>query len=138
MPSKLRRNPVLGALLLGFGLLALVVTIATLTKGPAAPAQPFTYSDLRASIQQREVKSATLRPALGKVDVVLKDGKEHVVGYSPTDETLADRLAASGAQVDVSSRGSFPWGGLMIIFGIFVVVGLVLSIQQRRRRPRAG
>jgi len=130
MPSKLRRNPVLGALLLGFGLLALVVTIATLTKGPIEPAKPFTYSDLRASIQQREVKAATLRPTMGKVEVELKDGKTHVVGYSPTDASLADRLAASGAHVDVSARGSFPWGALVLLFGIFVVVGLVLYMQR--------
>jgi len=138
MPSKLRRNPVLGALLLGFGLLALVVTIATLTKGPIEPAKPFTYSDLRASIQQHEVKAATLRPTMGKVEVELKDGKTHVVGYSPTDASLADRLAASGAHVDVSSRGSFPWSALVLIFGIFVVVGLVLYMQRMQAKAANG
>ena len=138
MPSKLRRNPVLGALLLGFGLLALVITIATLTKGPIEPAKPFTYSDLRASIQQREVKAATLRPTMGKVEVELKDGRTHVVGYSPTDASLADRLAASGAHVDVSSRGSFPWGALVLIFGIFVVVGLVLYLQRMQAKAASG
>ena len=92
MPSKLRRNPVLGALLLGFGLLALVVTIAALTKGPATPAKPFSYSDLRDAIQQRKVKSATLKPAQGKVEVVLKDGKEHV-GRLLTDRRDARRAA---------------------------------------------
>jgi cell division protease FtsH len=138
MPSKLRRNPVLGALLLGFGLLALVITIAALTNNSATPVKAYSYSDLRTSIAEREVKTATLRPALAKVQVVLKDGKTYVVGYSPADEALADRLSAAGAEVEVSSRGGFPWGGLILIFGLMMVVGLVLYMQRLQAKAASA
>ena len=133
MPSKLRRNPVLGALALGLGLLALVFTISTLTKEPA-PEKPFTYSDLRASIQDREVKTATLKPALAKVEVELRNGDKHRVGYSPTDEALADRLAGAGAEVDVSTGGGFPWSAFVLIVGMFTIVGLIIYLQRAQAK----
>ncbi|MBE2314389.1 AAA family ATPase [Solirubrobacter sp. CPCC 204708] len=134
MPSKLRRNPVVLAVVLGFALLALVFGIASLTKGPATAPKPYTYSDLRRSVQEREVKTATLKPVLGKVEVELKDGKRHVVGYSPTDEGLAERLSSAGAQVSVSSRGSFPWSALVLIVALLLVVGLVLYLQRAQAK----
>ena len=64
------------------------------------------------AIKAREVKTASLKPAEFKVDVVLTGGAKHTVGYSPTDQMLVDRLAASGAQVEVDTsfaRKRFPW-----------------------------
>ena len=151
----LRARPALTGAILFFGVLLFVVTLAGVTGGAADPArnaynpgmpakrpavETFSYSDLRDAIQQRKVKSATLKPAQAKVDVVLKDGAAHTVGYSPTDETLADRLAASGAQVEVDTalRRRFPWGALMLIFGIFAVIGVMIYMQRQQAKAAGG
>src|ERR1700754_2155405 len=83
---------------------------AATTPQPAVNKAESSSSDLRKAIATRTIKSATLFPARAKVNVVLKSGAKYTVGYSPTDETLADRLAAAGAKVDVNTRTGFPFG----------------------------
>jgi len=100
----------------------------------------FTYSDLRATIRDRSVKSATLRPADFEAQVVLEDGSKHKVGYPPTDEALADELSAAGAKVtiDTDFGGSgFPWNGLMLLGGIGAMIAAMFFLQRRHAKATA-
>jgi cell division protease FtsH len=99
----------------------------------------FSYSDLRSAIARRAVKSATLRPASFEAQVVLEDGSERKVGYPPTDEGLADSLAAAGAKVkidtDFARAGSqFPWGGLMLLGGIAAMIAAMFVLQRKHAK----
>ena len=153
----LRARPALTGAILFFGVLLFVVTLAGVTGGAADPArnaynpgmpakrpavETFSYSDLRDAIQQRKVKTATLKPAQFKVDVVLKDGAEHTVGYPPTDETLADELAAAGAQVEVDTdfarAGASRGAALMLLFGIFASIGVMIYLQRQQAKAAGG
>jgi cell division protease FtsH len=103
----------------------------------------FSYSDLRAAIAGREVKSATLRPADFEVEVVLEDGSKRKVGYPPTDEALADALAAAGAEVDVDTdfahAGSgFPWGALMMLSGIAAMIAAMFYLQRKHAKAASA
>src|SRR5690349_6824655 len=97
--AKLRVPPILLGLIAGS--IAAVVLIAVLVgptsspmavgaaaRGPqrAAPTE-MSYSALRTAMRAHTVKSAVLKPAQSNVDVVMKDGTKHTVGYSPTDAT---------------------------------------------------
>ena len=100
----------------------------------------FSYSDLRAAIRDRSVKSATLRPADFEVQVVLKDGSKHKVGYPPTDEALADELSAAGAKVDVDTDfggSGFPWSGLMLLGGIGAMIAAMFFLQRQQAKAAA-
>jgi cell division protease FtsH len=95
------------------------------------------YSNLVKAIKANTVKSATLHPSQFKVDVVLEDKTKHVVGYSPTDETLAERLAAAGAQVEVDTsfaRQGFPWSALIMIFVIVGVLATMIFLQRQQAK----
>ena len=72
---------------------------------------------------------------------MLKGGAAHTVGYSPIDETLAERLAAAGAQVEVDTsfaRRRFPWSALLLIFGIFGVIGVMIYMQRQQAKAAGG
>ena len=89
--------------------LAATLIVLGLLSADARAAAELSYSDLRTAIAHRTVESATLRPADFEADVVLDDGAERTVGYPPTDEALADELAAAGATVEVDT--DFARGG---------------------------
>src|SRR4051812_45621570 len=124
--GKLRVPPL--AIAAVVGAVAFVALLAVLTGPPMATTSPaakaatpveMSYSGLRAAMQAHTIKSAEVLPAQSEVDVVLKDGSKHTVGYSPTDETISERLAASGAQVNVDTsfaRKGFPWAALLMVF----------------------
>jgi cell division protease FtsH len=100
----------------------------------AAKSGEYSYSDLRAAMGTRTIKSATLFPARAKVEVVLRSGAEHTVGYSPTDETLADRLSAAGAKVDVNTRAGFPVGVLLALLMLALVIGVMIYFQRAQAK----
>ena len=144
----LRARPAVFAAVILVGVLSSVAILSVATGGAAAtmrpvatPPEPFSYSDLREAVERREVKEATLHPAEFEVDVVLKDGDEHKVGYDPADETLASRLAGSGADVDVDTsftRGRFPWAALAMVFGIFALIGVMIYLQRQQAKAAGG
>ena len=106
-----------------------------------AAADTYSYSDLRDAMKARKVKSASLKPAQYKVDVVLKDGAKHTVGYSPTDEMLTERLAAAGAKVEVDTsfaRKRFPWMALVMLFSVFALVGVMIYMQRQQAKAAGG
>ena len=151
------RSPVAWTLVL-FGMLVTVITLAAIAGGSPsngratgaptrgvphkrAAADTYSYSELRTAIKAREVKSASLKPAQYKVDVVLKDGAKHTVGYSPTDEMLAERLAAAGAKVEIDTsfaRKRFPWMALVMLFSVFGVVGVMIYMQRQQAKAAGG
>jgi cell division protease FtsH len=99
------------------------------------------YSDLRAAIADRKVESATLKPAKFEVDVVLADGSERKAGYPPTDEALADELAAAGAKVEVDTsfaRSQFPWSGLMMLGGVAMLIAAMFFLQRKHAKAARG
>ena len=121
-------------------MLVLVVTLAAITGGTrttaARPARrtracppsarrptPSRTPTCATRSRQRKVKSRdAASPRRSRSTSCSRTATKHTVGYSPTDETLADRLAAAGAQVDVDTsfaRKRFPWSALLLIFGIF-------------------
>ncbi|WP_270043330.1 ATP-dependent metallopeptidase FtsH/Yme1/Tma family protein [Solirubrobacter ginsenosidimutans] len=107
-------------------------------------ADEFSYSDLRAAIADKAVKSATLSPASFEAEVVLKDGSKRKVGYPPTDEALADELSAAGAKVKIdtgfaTARSQFPWGALMMLGGIGAMIAAMFFLQRKHAKAaRAG
>ncbi|HEY6890899.1 MAG TPA: AAA family ATPase [Solirubrobacter sp.] len=110
----------------------------------ASGSDEFSYSDLRAAIADRKVKAATLWPAKFEAEVVLKDGARHKVGYPPTDDALADELAAAGAKVKIDtsfalSGSQFPWGGLMMLGGMGAMIAAMFFLQRKHAKAaRAG
>ncbi|WP_169542360.1 ATP-dependent metallopeptidase FtsH/Yme1/Tma family protein [Solirubrobacter soli] len=102
----------------------------------------FSYSDLRAAIKNRQVDSATLRPAQFEAEVLLKDGAEHTVGYPPTDDALADELTAAGATVDIDTRfahgSQFPWGALMMLGGMAAMIAAMFFLQRRHAKTMSN
>ena len=149
----LRIHPGLFAGLLG--LIALVTVIAMLvnpttgpatiataaaTKRPVAPTE-LSYSGLRDAMSAHKVKSAVLKPAEFKAEVVLKDGSKGTVGYSPNDDTLAERLAASGAQVKVDTsfaRRGFPWSIVFAMFMLAAIIGVMVYMQRQQAKAAGG
>lgn len=104
-------------------------------------AETFSYSDLRTAIKDKTVKTAELKPAEFRAEIELKDGAKHVVGYSPTNDNLEDELAAAGAEVEVDTsfaRRGFPWGALLMIFGLFAVIGLIIYMQRQQAKAQGG
>ncbi len=142
----LRPRPGIAVTLMLVTLLVFTATLAAIVGGSTsgrtpAPVETFSYSDLRTAIQDKTVKTATLKPAELKAEIVLKNGKEHTVGYTPTDETLAERLAASGAQVEVDTsfaRRGFPWSAIILLFGLFAVVGLIIYMSRQQAKAANG
>src|SRR4051794_15125648 len=127
------------SLLTAVALLAVVVHTgstgaAAAAKPPAAHGTAYSYSDLRSAIAAHKVKTATLYPARAKVEVVLAGGATHTVGYSPADETLADRLSAAGADVDVDTRGGFSIGGLLALLMLAAVIGVMIYFQRQQAK----
>src|SRR4051794_26862569 len=143
----LRVHPAAVATMIAILTVVTLITVAVNTRAPVthgaaipakrAPTAAYSYSDLRQAIASRTVKTATLYPARVKVAVELANGDKHTVGYSPTDQTLADRLSAAGAHVDVNTRAGFPVGGLL---GLLVLVGVigVMVYLQRQQGKAAG
>ena len=99
------------------------------------------YSALAADMKARTIKSATIKPARYKVEVVLKDGSRRNVGYSPSDDSLAQRLTDAGAQVTVDTsftRGGFPWSALVLVFSLVGVFFAMLFLQRQQAKAAGG
>jgi cell division protease FtsH len=135
----------------------LVLLVAVLVASPTAGAQvpgipahqasgdndgvsdDFRYSDLLSAIERGSVREALLDPRRAEVSVWLTNGREETLGYPP-DQNLADRLAGSGAQVEVapgdegSGLGFFGYAVLGMI-GLTLVM-FAVSLRSRRSQAR--
>jgi cell division protease FtsH len=138
----------------------LVLFVAVLVASPAAGAQvpgipvqqpsgdtdrvsdDFRYSDLLSAIERGSVREALLDPRRAEVSVWLANGREETLGYPP-DQNLADRLARSGAQVEVapgdegSGLGFFGYAVLGMI-GLTLVMFAVSLRSRRSQAPGPG
>jgi cell division protease FtsH len=127
-------------------LITSLVIVALLAAAPSAqaadsavPAPPektaeFGYSALQDAIADRTVKAATLQPLRGVAKIQLSDGRNVKVQYPPTDENLAEDLAAAGAKVTVENRGKS--GGLtafaMILLPMLMFGALAFALLRNR------
>ncbi len=99
----------------------------------------FRYSDLLSAIERGTVREAVLDPSLAQVSVRLAGGREETLGYPPAQD-LADRLAESGAAVDVApSDGGSGLGFIGIaVMGVILLSFVMLVVSFRSRRNTAG
>src|SRR5262245_15439169 len=97
-------------------LLTVPFAVLALGASPAAAEDDYGYSELREAIQDRHVQSATLQPAKGEAEIVLRGGRRVTVEYPPTDLDLAEDLASAGAKVEVENRaaGGMPAGMIVV------------------------
>jgi cell division protease FtsH len=134
----------------------LVLLVAMLMASPAAGAQgpgipahqpsedteqasDFRYSDLLSAIERGSVREALLDPSRAEVSIVLANGRERTLGYPP-DQNLADRLARSGATVEIAT-GDDSSGPGFFGFAVLGMIGLALllfavSLHNRRSQAR--
>ena len=100
--------------------------------------EAYSYSALRAAMRTRDVRSATLHPAKGEVEVALRDGREVTVEYPPTDLDLAEDLVGAGAQVEVENRaGAGRSLAPLLMLLPLLVIGVVGFVLIRRRNADA-
>ena len=98
----------------------------------------FRYSDLLAAIQRGSVREALLNPGRAEVTVRLAGGREATLGY-PADQNLADRLARSGATVEVASSDDSSGPGFFgfAVLGMIALTLVMFAVSLRSRRSQA-
>jgi cell division protease FtsH len=98
----------------------------------------FRYSDLLAAIQRGSVREALLNPGRAEVTVRLAGGREATLGY-PADQNLADRLARSGATVEVASSDDSSGPGIFgfAVLGMIALTLVMFAVSLRSRRSQA-
>jgi cell division protease FtsH len=116
--------------------LVAIVQLA-LAAAPSLAADEYSYSALREAIEGRKVRSATLHPATGEVDITLSDGRHVTADYPPTDEDLAEDLAGAGARVTVENRARSAVPALLPILLLPLLAIFVVGIMLVRRRGNA-
>jgi cell division protease FtsH len=128
---------------------ALLASPTAAAQGPAAPAQwqsdeqrqvsqHFRYSDLLSAIENGTVREALLDPRRSQISVRLANGRQETLGYPP-DQNLADRLARSGATVEVAAGEAGSGLGFLgfAVIGMIVVTLLLFVFSMRGRRAQA-
>jgi cell division protease FtsH len=128
---------------------ALVACPSAGAQGPASPFQPssepeaagpdYRYSDLLSAIERGAVREAVLDPRRAEVSVRLANGREETLGYPP-DQNLADRLARSGATVEVAPGGDGTGIGLFgyAMLGMLGLMLVLFAVSLRSRRGQAS
>jgi cell division protease FtsH len=115
------------------------LTGAVAEKTAQSKEDDYSYSALREAIRTRSVRSATLRPTKGKAEITLRDGRRVDVEYPPTDQDLAEDLAAAGAEVAVENR---PRDGrltvLLMLLPMLVLGAFAVMMFRRRAATEAG
>jgi cell division protease FtsH len=98
----------------------------------------FRYSDLLSAIRRGDVREAVLDPGRAEVSVRLAGGAEETLGYPP-DQNLADRLARSGANVEVAPGDDGSGLGLFgfVVLGMIALTLVMFAVSLRGRRSQA-
>jgi cell division protease FtsH len=108
------------------------------SSGEAQARDDFRYSDLLSAISRGSVRAAVLVPGRAELSVRLANGREERLGYPP-GQNLADRLARSGATVDVVSGDDGSGPGLFgfAVLGMLALTLVLFVISLRSRRSPA-
>jgi ATP-dependent Zn protease len=109
------------------------------TGGDLQAERDFRYSDLLSAIERGKVRDAVLDPSHAEVSVRLDGGREETLSYPPHQD-LADRLAESGAAVDIAPSDGRSGPGFIgiALLGLIFLSFVVLVVSFRNRRDSTG
>ena len=138
--NRLRQlSPFHFAVIAGCLVLTITAFALAINSAPAsgAKAQPLVYSDLVTAIERRDVKTAKVDVAKGRVLVELESGRKAEIRVPAELEALPEQLTAAGARVTVVKRGGVPAPIAFLLVGSLVLAIFLVVRQERRRRSGA-
>jgi cell division protease FtsH len=105
--------------------------------------QTISYTELTSALRAHQVTSATMRPAVHRVQVKLTSGKQAVAYFPPAlEQQLTNEMTAGGVSLTVASTapGSSLHAGyvVMICLSVVVLFVLLMAWMNRNGRPAAA
>ncbi|MDX6644546.1 MAG: cell division protease FtsH, partial [Miltoncostaeaceae bacterium] len=106
-----------------------------LVESSSGGGQKYNFTSLLQQIDDKQVKTATIKTKDQEVSVQLNNGQKYTVGY-PDDygALLTNRLSDHGIQFDVKGRGGSAWWGFLITlapFALFFIFWIFLMNQMQ-------